>query len=181
MGVGTFVAFGTHISSVSGAGTWTTNTGAFNSNHTDMAYNLNTSSGATTITVTFSGSQSSPDAGAEVCEYATDSKPALLDVVGSVTTPTGCNPCAGLALSITGTNDLIMQFATQGSGTISGIDGTFTDPADIFVGSGRAMFAGSMNTNTGAAPNISLIGSSGTTVAGVAFKESPSGRRPLSF
>lgn len=174
--VSAFLRIGDHITSVSGGGTWTLCAASgCNKNHTDMAYNLLTSSGATTITVNFSASQTTPDVAVEFCEYSTTAGPPLLDVIGTVGSCSG-NACSGLALTLTGTNDVITQTITNGSATISAISGTYTNPFDTYK-TGNGALGGAINIASGAAPTWTVGGTGGGDIAAIAFKESPQPHR----
>jgi hypothetical protein len=110
------------ILSVSGGGTWTAPAGCvLNSasvGTTMCAYNTNLSSGATTITVTWSSTSTSANDKLAYYEYSYSGSSVSFDNAGTVSrtatlTPTGVTP------SLTGSNDVIVQGIAMANGVVS--------------------------------------------------------------
>lgn len=78
---------------------------------------------------------------------------------------TTANP-AGIGLTLTGSNDVIVQYVNYGTNATA-ISGTYTSPADFPGGSG---VAGSINTSSGTAPTWTATSSTGALGA-LALKE----------
>ena len=165
------------ISSVSGGGTWTHPAGCQQADaggaDVDAAYTLATSSGATSITVNLSATGGSNwSMGFEEASLTgtpSFDKCGVRDQSSSTTNP------VGVSLSITGTNDFIVQSVRWG-GTItcpmnSNPSGaTYNSPCDAPGGNG---IAGAINATTGNAPTWSSDNNSGPMNA-IAIAESTS-------
>ena len=162
------------LSSVSGDGTWTVCGASCRSvssvTTTEMGYILSATGGATTITGTLSAT--SPWSAA-VLEYSYTSGPISVDAQGHREQTTGTTSCAGVTLTLTGTNDVIVQIANP-SGSISAVTSPYTSPADFPGGNG---VAGSINTTSGTAPTWTQT-SSTDALSAIAFKETASGAVP---
>ncbi len=160
------------ISAISGEGTWTHGTkqiyGDGNTGGLDYSYVLSSTGGVTSIQVTSTGGVSDiveikfvemSFTGSSVS--LDDQQNAALSAVGNVNQP-------GVATTITGTNDWIIQYAAPDHGTINSISGSYTDPANFVGGTG---YAGWRNTTTGTAPTWTLSAANKIIGIGVAFKE----------
>lgn len=162
------------ISSVSGGGTYTncSNCSIANSGSgtLDAAYTLNSTSGATSISVTMS---SAPSAvwKVEILEYSFTNGPISLDASGSTSNTTSTSSPPGQGLAVAGLNDVIVQAIKVGPNATA-ISGSYTSPADF---SGSYGWAGWVNTITGTAPTWTSSASSQSAVLGIAFTESASG------
>lgn len=120
---------GITISSVSGGctGAWThaTNTAVSGAGDgsSDLFYCLNSSAGATTITLTLSSGPSGPgivwEAHSSVGSIAVDSGA----TPSGAKTDASCTSCAGTSLTLSGNNDFIVALAACGS-SCSGLTGT---------------------------------------------------------
>lgn len=167
----------TVISSMSGGGTWTLCSACHGGGNYDLAYNLSSSSGATTITFNWSATDT---AKVDVLEYSTNNGPATLDTSGRYFDGTSCTSCLGLTLTLSGTNDLVIQTATGGT-NVTAIVAPFTSPADVFSGLG---VGGSINTASGSPPTFTMSGATTSTRgAAIAFAELPTftSRKPLTY
>jgi hypothetical protein len=165
---------GLTISSVSGGGTWT-HCGTcqmFNATAggTDASYTLSSTSGATSIVFTLSASNSGGAWVAAVLEYSYTAGPISFDAASTRNQSTASASQAGVALTLTGSNDVIVQTATEQS-SASAISAPYTQPALFPSGDG---VAGAINTASGTAPTwTATSGQAG--LMGIAFKESGGG------
>jgi len=164
----------TVISSVSGGGTWVHPTGSSscneyaNSSDVDCAYTLSTTSGATSITLSF-GTTPGPYAAAEYGEWSYTASPASFDAAGVATTSSNTNPQTAVALTLTGSNDLIVQFLS-GTWAATAISSPYTSQANFTNGYG---FAGAINTTSGSAPSWTMNNTgAGVVMGAIAFTES---------
>ena len=165
-----------YISSVactsSSCGTWVVPTGAgYQINDASggapgalsSAYVLSSSSGATTVTITWNNASPGGGAHATFWEYSYTPGPCALDIGGTVPDAV-CSSCPGVALSLTGTQDVILQELASDTASPSAIttytnfaNGSFTGWADL------------ENTSSGTAPTWTET--SGHTVGiAIAFK-----------
>ena len=165
MGSGTYA-----IASVSGgSGTWVVPAGCQVSGGATLscAYNLGLSSGSTSITVTWA---STPAAGARLDyrEFSTTGTSFTLDSggsggLGTITNGTASTTQPGVALTIGGTVDVIVQQMNFSGGTPSGVT-VYSN----FSGSSFTAAANLLNTTSGTAPtwtNSSSNTSIGNAVA----------------
>ena len=109
------------ITSVTGGGgTWvipaSCNAVDSNSNGTACAYVLSTASGATTLTVNFSGASANGIAVSFYEESFTGGS-VVLDSCGTISRASSSTSQLGVALTISGTNDVIFQGATVSTST----------------------------------------------------------------
>jgi hypothetical protein len=165
---------GTHISSVSGGGTpWVIPSGANtcqitlpSSDALSCAYILSSTSGS--LSVTMSGNS---NVSFTVWEVASTNGPFTFDVQGSAQRAASYNP-SGIALSLTGTNDVIFQSAFVPGGTSA----VSFYPMPRVPGQGTMFFnnnaanAALLNTTNGAAPLWANQQNNATVVTGVAFR-----------
>ena len=115
----------THIISVSGGGTWSVPSGANTcqaqlaiagqNNAASCAYDLSSSSGTTSITVSMSGSAATNFA---IWEIATNTGAFTLDTQASITNNSNSFYPSGPALTLTGKNDVIFQLAWVVGGSL---------------------------------------------------------------
>ena len=122
----------THISSVTGAGTWTaagacigseTTAGSF----TDLAYNASATGGVASVTITLSGSDPSPDIW--VAEYTGGSAYALDGTCAAISNPSASLTGLTGSMSVTSTNDVIVSVIGPAHAictgvTVSNVSGT---------------------------------------------------------
>lgn len=163
---------GVHIASVSGGGAWVTTCPQASipstSDTLSCAYVLSSTSGATSINVTMSGSAS---IGLSFWEIASTSGPFTLDVQGSATNSASYSP-GGVPLTLTGTNDAIFQAIFVPGGT-SGV--TFY-PYPRIPGQGpqfmeaNAAQATLLNAKSGVVPFWANEQGNVTAVTGIAFR-----------
>jgi hypothetical protein len=175
--VATWNVSANNVLSVNGAGAWTEcshcEQSSFSGTNEDVLYILSSTSGATSITMNLVNPGCTAGGchwTTEVLEYSNAGGSASLDnsdgfVDGS------CTTCAGRALTLTGTNDLIVQSVISNN-TITAITSPYTNPADFpnnsTVGGG---IAGSINTTDGSAPNWTQSSSDIVGVIALAFSE----------
>ena len=170
--VGVIVPRTATITSASGGGTYTLcgttcRNGNTTTGFTDGAYVLSSTSGVTSISATVSTTFGGGSTWVTfVLELSTDSGPALFDTSNNNLVTTNCTSCTGTALTLGGTNDAIVTWASCG-GTCSGIT-TYTNDLANPSGDGVAHL---LNTASGTAPNWSQSPSSNLTSAAIAFKE----------
>ena len=156
------------ISSVSGGGTWVCPAAAVGADNgslgSAMCYVLSSTAGATTITV----NSSAVPGGGWVVDFREYSPTATVsfDTAGNVADSTNCTSCSGVPLTLTGTNDLIVQLVNP-TGTVTAVSsgwGNTDFPGPNYVGS-----ADKIGTSSGAAPTWTT--SSGhATGAALAFQ-----------
>ena len=159
------------ISSISGAGTWASPAGcdAYWSAHGQSvacAYNLSETSGATTITVTWSTSSPGLSVGFTYFEYSYSGASVSYDTSGNRAETVSGNPRNGVTLTLSGTNDVIVQSQIWISASSVGSPyGNFT----AFAGStGDA--ADNENTASGTAPSWTYSANQTPQFNGVALK-----------
>lgn len=163
------------ITSVSGGGTWVTPSGSntcqitlSSANALSCGYVLSSTAGATSLSVTMTGSTNASFA---IWEVDTTSGPFAFDAQGSGTNSPSYNP-SGVALSLTGTNDVIFQSIYVPGGTSS----VSFYPMPRIPGQGTQFFnneascAARLNTADGAAPLWADEQNNATAVTGIAFK-----------
>jgi hypothetical protein len=129
----------------------------------DIAYTLASTSGTTTITVTRNGG--TIGWGCRALEYSFTNGPVVLDVVGVRDQSTNSASPAGVALTLSGTNDVIVQ-ALFGS-TPTAISGSYTNPATFQSNTG---YGGWINTSDGTAPTWTQTAAHAVLTA-IAIKE----------
>lgn len=161
---------GTHITSVSGGGTWVIPSGANTcqvtlspSDTLSCAYALSSTGGVTTLNVTMSGSS---NVSFTVSEVASASGSFVLDAQGSATNAASYNP-KGVTVTVTGTNDVIFQAAFVPGGTSS--VSSYTQGNLNFLNNDGAQVA-RLNTADGTAPTWINEQNNATVVSGIAFK-----------
>lgn len=162
-GAGTFVANVSACSIHAGAGSQT---------GVSCTYTLASVSGAASITINYSnGNATSGFTRAAAFEYSFTGSSIALDTANKADDGTATNP-AGVALTLTGTNDIIAQYVCT-AGTASAISGAYTNPADFQGGDG---WAGAINTTTGTAPTWTATATgSSVSAAAIAFNEVSNG------
>jgi hypothetical protein len=163
------------ISGVSGGGTYPhpsecagydSTAGRF----THWAYTLSSTSNATTITVT----RSSTNGVAwyiSVTELSFTSGPLSVDAIGTVDDTTGSTSQPGVALTLRGTNDAIVQIINGGANQTS----VFSPPGANYSSytnfADHCGFATSINTTSGAAPTWTSQGSLRAAGSAIAITE----------
>ncbi len=163
----------TTVSSISGGGTFTDNVANIYDSNTGKSvnsnYTTNSTSGVSSSTITASASPANTwrVAGVELsysgASLAFDASASQFD--------SSCTTCAGAALTLTGTNDAIVQNFTTGA-LISSISSPYT----LQNGSGLVLGQGtSLNTSSGTAPNITLSAAGNAGVSAVSFKGTGAG------
>lgn len=133
----------------------------------DQGYILSINGAQTTVTITLSTAASGTWF-ASVDIYSSTLGAALFDISGS-TAIASCTSCAGQSLTLTGSNDVIVQ-GTSTLGTVSAISAPYTNPNDAVA----ALCAGAINQSSGTAPTWTQS-SSTMAVSAMAFKEAAGG------
>jgi hypothetical protein len=156
------------ISSGTNGGTWVHCTGCqqfdASAGSTDMAYVLASTAGVTSITIT-----NAANVGAffaiRLLEYSYTNGPIAFDVAG-VADRTTCTACAGITLTLTGTQlEAIIQSAVP-TNAFTAVSGTYTNPADFTDGG----IAGSLNTSSGTGPTWTQNTTGTAAMSAIAFK-----------
>jgi hypothetical protein len=138
---------------------------------TNGAYCTSSASGVTSITVTLSGTPGSGLQTFDFIEYAWSGSTISLDGapasgnVGESETP------SGLAQTLSGSNDVIVQWIRTDRSTssdVTAISGGYSNPFDTPSGDATG-YAGLINTSNGSAPTWTLDTSVQTQVAAMAF------------
>ena len=159
------------LSSVTATGeTFTVDSGCRNAGDsttggTDCAYTLSAVGGATTVTCNWSASTAGT---CYVKEFPFTNSPASKDASSSIFDSSACGSCPGVALTLTGTNDVIMQAAACGD-TCTAISSPYTGTFNVGDGNG---YAHSLNTTSGTAPTWTQTSSARLAGHAIAFKES---------
>jgi hypothetical protein len=166
-------ANGEYITAISdGSSSYVVNSGALAGNAcagqdaaplgSDCGYTLSSVSGKTSITVTRTDATSHIWR-VSATEYSFSAASIAFDVVGKRDQSSNCTSCAGVALTLTGTNDAIYQI--DASGLPSAI--TTYSPADFAAHIGAASL---INTNSGTAPTWTQSNNP-SALSAIAFKE----------
>jgi hypothetical protein len=160
---------GTHITSVSGGGTWVVPSGCqiaipSTGDTLSCAYVLSSTAGATSVNITMSGSSA---VGFAASEIASTSGPFTLDVQGSATNSASYSP-GGVPLTLTGTNDAIFQaiFVPGGSSGVT----EYPLPSGFPFFNNEACQVALLNASTGVRPFWADEQNNVTVVTGVAFR-----------
>ncbi|HEX4137077.1 MAG TPA: Ig-like domain-containing protein [Bryobacteraceae bacterium] len=133
----------------------------------DCWYVLSSTAGATTVTATISASGGGR--GVEFYEFSIGAGCfAYLDSSSSTTITTSNAAQSGIGLSLTGTNDVIIQ-QIYANALISSVSGGYT--ASAAPGTNNRSAASLLNTTTGTAPIWTLASSSVAVANAVAFSE----------
>jgi hypothetical protein len=137
-------------------------------------YNLAPASGGTSLTVNLaSTSSASVNWGADVWELAWSGSTVLYDAAGKITTETCTGTsCPGVALTLNGTKDVIIQSIQPQNNNITAITGGagYTTFEDFLAGFGSG-YAAAINTTTGTAPTWTDSGSGDkASASAIAFK-----------
>lgn len=137
----------------------------------DIGYVLSTTGGETSITCTFSDS-SSTYMGCGIIELSKTSS-ATFDT-GNVTTSSGCGAsCSGLALTISGSQEAIIQVIAPHIDNASAITGGYTLVCSGSSGGGSCDGFGTaylLNTSSGSAPTWTLQSNQQITANAIAIK-----------
>jgi hypothetical protein len=146
---------GVYISSVSTDGSWTVPTGckaSASGGATSCAYNLSLTGGATTETVTLN--TASPGTYGYLSFHEVSSTGTFaFDAAGAVTDSTSSLSLAGAGLSLTGSDDFIVQTWRVAGGSASSVTSPYID----LTGFGSfSAYALSINTSSGAAPTLTM-------------------------
>lgn len=146
-------------------------------NWVEMAYTLSTQSGDTTITITMSGAVGT-NVTAGYVDFGFTSGPVSLDTQGvGDESGVACTSCAGITLTLTGTNDVIIQQAVAANNITAVSAGwTIVDGCN-FANSGGCV-ADSLNTNSGTGPTWTQQASGIVDVGAIAFKETAAAGKP---
>jgi hypothetical protein len=163
------------ISSVSGGGSWVVPTGAntcrialSGSNALSCAYVLSSSGGATSLNVTMTGGGSTLFA---IWEVASTGGSFSFDAQGSATNGASYDT-TGVALSLTGSHDVVFQsaFVPGGSSSVSYYPYPRIPGQGTMFFNNQAASAARINTTDGSAPHWVNQQNNATVVSGVAFK-----------
>lgn len=161
------------ISTVTGGGTFTHCSACHVADSSglavDASFTCSSTSGTTSISIGLSSTVSSW--AAEIIEYSYTSGCAI-DTQGTRDQSSNSANPAGVTLTLTGTNDVIVQFI-NGSNSASAISGSYTNPADFPGGDGAG---GAMNTTSGTAPTWTMT--SGKAALGAIALEETGGASP---
>jgi hypothetical protein len=112
------------------------------------AYCLTSTAGVTTITANYSSTVSG-DSQLDVIEYHWSGSTIAVDGTPASSQNGSCvSPCAGVAQTLTGASDVIVQWIVWNAP--SAISGVYTNPFDVV--STNQGFAGAINTIVGTAP-----------------------------
>lgn len=157
-----------YLSSATGGGTWVVPAGCQLSNNSagavSGAYVLSSTSGTTSIALTLSATTTYHVA---FLEYSRSGGASVLDGAcathnnsSNTTTP------VGVAQTLTGTNDVIIQWLTSGGTSPTAIDGSYGN----FIGANQGAWADLENTTSGTAPSYSGGSSAQSVSASLAFQ-----------
>jgi hypothetical protein len=138
---------------------------------TNGAYCLNSASGKTSITVTLSAGTGAGYQTFDFIEYAWSGSTILPDgAPASVNNTTESSTVSGVAQTLTGSDDVIVQWISC-AWAIKSISGSYTTPFDAVTGgNGYAAYAGWINTSTGTpTPTWALSNFVGAQTASMAF------------
>jgi hypothetical protein len=163
------------ISSVSGAGTWVVPAGCRNNyaganTAVSCAYNLSETSGVTTIIVTWNGDTAGKP-GLFYLEYSWTGATPALDTTGAATQAGGTTPLPGVALTLSGSKDIIVQ--AQGYTVPTSITGGSPAYGNFLTDAAAAnilSIADSENTASGVAPNWNYSSNSYANTNAIAIK-----------
>lgn len=154
------------VNAVSGAGNWSCplmdNLPGIGS--ISGCYNLSSTAGVTSLTLTSTVSGDSYNV--RQFEYSFTGGPASLDSIGTTANLTASTTAAGIALTLGGARDVIVQsiVSTNGPTAISGGYGNFAAQASY------GGWADLENTTNGAAPNWTLPSSQTSLVGAMSFR-----------
>lgn len=177
----TFLGAPTPVTAMAGDSTWTHATNTYlsvandgNGSHTtDCYYILSATGGATTITAsaTYGSFFTYVDIFVSEFTYTSGGGAPTFDVGNNADDGGGCTTCAGPSLSITGTDDLIIQVANGWDEAATAISGTYTNPKLLDSSYPHGAMAGSLNVSSYSAPNWTFSGNTkGKIVAAFALK-----------
>ena len=148
------------IASVSGGGSWVCPASAVAANGTSLGsaacYVLSSTAGTTSISINLTGSPGTGIWVAEFREYSATGAP-VFDTAGAISDAT-CTSCAGATLSLSGSNDLVLQMINPAN-TASAVSSGWGDTD--FPGPNYFGVADKLATSSGAAPTW-------TTTSGIA-------------
>jgi hypothetical protein len=137
-----------------------------NSRAADIAYCLSSAAGTSTVTVT--RAQVGSVGWVAVVQKFSHTGTVSFDTSGNRQQTTATTSHAGVTLTPTGANDLIVQVMRVGSGAINSI----TSPYTIATSVNQGGFAYSVNTVDGAAPTWTSGSSVRSALSAIAIKES---------
>ena len=166
-------------SAPTGEGTWTHCTGCENYYHgagtnwfaTEAWYILSATGGSTSLTFNLVNASSCCVGyqDAVVIEVHRSTGTAVVDtqaIIAGVLSSTACN---GPTLTLTGTNDYIVQWAAMGE-TPSALASPFTAPSLLDASNVEGVFGGAINQTSGAAVTFVQTPAGACTMAALAFK-----------
>lgn len=133
---------------------------------------LSSTSGVSSIVVTYAnGNAGAGNTWLEIIEYHRSTGTATFDAAGNVSNAGSGSPAdPGVALTLSGTSDVIVQSTVPVFTLVTAISGSYTNPTDLPL-SGSYGFAGALNMSSGAAPNWTISNTASPTVgSGIAFK-----------
>jgi hypothetical protein len=169
---------GAPISSVSGAGTWNLcpTSSCFNGQvavAVDAAYNLSSTNGITSITVTLGASGCTAGGchwTTEILEYSLSAgNTASFDTANNLGSTCSGTSCPGVGLTLSGTNDVIVQYFGEAVAAVTAISNPYTSPADFINNFGGV--AGAINTSSGAAPTWTVASNTSGSAGAIAISE----------
>jgi hypothetical protein len=139
-------------------------------------YIIGTSSGVTSVTATISVTNDAR--GITVYEFSTDQSAFTFDVGGNRAVTT-CTSCAGVALTLTGSNDVIVQIMYSSTGhTYTAIDTGYTEDFGNTGSAGQGA-AHLLNTTTGTAPTWTASTTQPAAASAIAFNDGGGGGTTL--
>src|SRR5271165_6293439 len=175
------------IASVTGSCSvpWTQAPGAYQhgSNlNVDIWYCSSSSGGGTSVVATLSAGGSGDFRDSEFLEYTPSAGNTLaFDVAGGNTGVSGSSPWPGVALALSGSNEVIAQAINPSGLAISGISVSGGGTYSLYGLTGSRATGVLLNSTNGAAPNWTVVGiASSGVVSAIAVKEVPGGMLSLS-
>jgi hypothetical protein len=162
------------ISSISDSSAWVVPAGCAksgSSRHLSCAYTLSLASGETSITINWSNSSPGGSPYGQFLEISYTGNGLVFDSPGGGITETSCTSCPGVALTLTGNNDIVSQSIYLNASNYSSVSGgygnqkTATNWASAYL----------LNTTSGAAPTWTWQATASGAGAAIALAEQPKG------
>lgn len=134
----------------------------------DARYVLSAAGGETSITCTLNAAAGGYN-GCGIVEYSYSGPSASFDVAGSAVDSACTTACAAQSLTLSGSNDAIVQIASPANALTTFSGAAYTNPKQFYSGVG---IAGAINQSSGTSPgNWNQTGGAGTVlVVGIAVK-----------
>ena len=160
------------LSSITGGGTWVVPSGcatwdSSSSYGTLVGYNLSSTAGSNqSITVNLSGT---PTQAYQFFSEWQASKTPAFDACGTPATDSACTTCTGLAITITGTQDALVQIGISPTRRVTAQTG-YTAFTALPASASIPANAGMTNATTAPAPSFTLSASGRLVLSAIAFK-----------